>query len=92
MPTVVKKKTEITAEDLHPFKPEWTEHWKEWVIIDDGIVFTSYDSEEEASKIASLLLKARQVKDSLQIRWRRVKCLGKILDVQNAIAHQVMGE
>lgn len=66
MPVVVKRKTEISRADVFGFNPEWLEHWKEWVVIHDYVPFDTFDTEEEAQKIAKLLRKALAVIEDIE--------------------------
>lgn len=61
----VKKKSEITAVDVQGFRVEWREKWREWVVIDDRIVYDSYDAKEEAERIAGLLKTAHETTDKI---------------------------
>ena len=63
---VVKRKDEVTGEDVWDFNPEWRQSWKEYVVIDDYIVFDSYDTQEEAQKIAELIRIAKKVVDDIR--------------------------
>jgi len=68
MVVVVKKKSEITEKDCIGLKdrPDIRERWLEWVILDDRIPFDSFETEEEAKKVAALLEKARRVVEHVE--------------------------
>jgi len=66
MAIIVKNKNEITIANVHRFQESWREAWKEWVVIDDSIVFDSFETEDEANHVAELLRKAHKVRDDIQ--------------------------
>jgi len=57
MTIVVKRKGEVTGRDVLGFRLEWLETWKEWVVIHGLVAYSSWDDENEARKMASLLEK-----------------------------------
>ncbi len=61
MVILVKNKSEITVRDIPRLIEKWKEQWKTWVVINDFIVYGSYESREEAEKVAKLISKADEV-------------------------------